>query len=969
MEKKHTLLGYQGKSRVGGASSKANLKATGSTGPHARKAHPSPAHERLLDNNENWPNANRVVALPMDGSISEGLLPGDADAACRRLFPSTPQAPRSSHQAAATFISPALLSGEPDRRGRGGPAAASGLAASPTFPETPCKTPSRAQPSDSAIAKGDARNPDAPVAFAEEEMAQKSASAGAEEWGRGTDDSLLVLASPKPTPTPQRECATSRTSLRGVLLSTRKIRMTAVADKGASETADEAAARFHDDLQVLSLCKAGAREVLPSAKKSACEGTEATPATAAQSLAWRNAGLSSPTEVVAAAHDPSPDTMKSQWRFLFDTHVHGNREELRWQMMAKVDGAYHFALSQYEVAEDLCMRAVGQGALDESGVHAEAMEKWMSRMRSTPEFSVVKEQKEDALLSAEEEKMQCALTTMRSFIPVGIQDMSQQDLMQRAQALGGLLPFDLAAEIKHNRLLHWIVSHPEDIESANFLTGESKKYFENVHSHDITEIRALVAVLPKKFKSDNDGQKAAWRSNVISLFEKLVLQENQAQVKGAYDPKTCSRPMVACPPLLPHKVRRPLYFYMTKEECSKRTQQLRDKARKHLKERVERIRDSIEKAPVSLEQHLEMTEALVPLLASKASFDWMREGQAPHPVIGSFPTSIILERRGQPAAKFISSEEAAALRKDELCMLSNKTTNTGVAESSGTDASEAVVKDRRCAPAILRGDDSTESSLTRLPATLIIDCPAPSRAGGRVQAPGGAGVETCAQTLTSAESSCTTPRKLVPDPTVRSCLATIFSKHLATPQSLCMSRTPSRSSRVADADMGSQKSELKGGFLAHTPVAPFTPAAPAAPAAPAPVSKCSLFNACVLKSSSNVRSPIHDDQDFMGLTVVTDSGSVAKKPVATPLGFLDAIKRKALQRQGAAKEEEKEEGAVAAHEELAMAKQVIVAAAPAVPVLAPPVAHAGIRGMGATGGVGMPALSFLAQIKARRQEE
>ncbi|RYH06033.1 hypothetical protein EON65_43385 [archaeon] len=153
-------------------------------------------------------------------------------------------------------------------------------------------------------------------------------------------------------------------------------------------------------------------------------------------------------------------------------------------------------------AEVAKLKGLIEKASKDCEVYESQMEKWKKREEGTDEYPAVMKQLENEFLSKEEDKNYEARDKMRTFIPVNIQDISVQDLMQQSRETGGLLSFELATEIKQNKLLHWIVTHPEDIAMANFLTGEHKAYFENIDTLDIIELRAIVAVLPDKFELD-----------------------------------------------------------------------------------------------------------------------------------------------------------------------------------------------------------------------------------------------------------------------------------------------------------------------------------------------------------------------------------------------------------------------------------------------------------------------------------
>lgn len=142
----------------------------------------------------------------------------------------------------------------------------------------------------------------------------------------------------------------------------------------------------------------------------------------------------------------------------------------------------------------------------------EYMEKWSRRERDALDYAETMRQQEQDWLDAEFMPNKGALAKMREYIPTNIAELSVAELMAAAKAQGGLFSLELATELKQNKLLHWLVTHTDDIATDSFLSGDRKAIFEGFESLDVTELRALAFVLPKKFENDKDGRKADWRT-------------------------------------------------------------------------------------------------------------------------------------------------------------------------------------------------------------------------------------------------------------------------------------------------------------------------------------------------------------------------------------------------------------------------------------------------------------------------
>ena len=123
------------------------------------------------------------------------------------------------------------------------------------------------------------------------------------------------------------------------------------------------------------------------------------------------------------------------------------------------------------------------------------------------------------------------------------------------------MTLELAAELYSNRLLHWIVTHKDDIAKANFLAGPHKANFEAIDKLDVVEMRALACCLPDHFELDTDGRKAAWKARFMSRVKELVARQNGDTTKGGWDAVKQERMSVPRHPLSAVESRRDVYFY------------------------------------------------------------------------------------------------------------------------------------------------------------------------------------------------------------------------------------------------------------------------------------------------------------------------------------------------------------------------------------------------------------------------
>lgn len=205
------------------------------------------------------------------------------------------------------------------------------------------------------------------------------------------------------------------------------------------------------------------------------------------------------------------------------------------------------------------------------------MEKWSKRSMEAEEYPTVMRAQEQAWLEKELDDNTAAYRAMRAYFPPNIMDIQANDIVNLYVEHGGLTSMELAQELKANKCLQWLETHPDDIVYDSFLTGERKAYFENLESMDIIEMRALATVIPVKFELDNDGKKAEWRGRFFARLKQMVSQQRREKVKGPWDPTKNMRTLVDLPPLKPDHLRRPIYYFRTKEQSDLKLKQFDDK--------------------------------------------------------------------------------------------------------------------------------------------------------------------------------------------------------------------------------------------------------------------------------------------------------------------------------------------------------------------------------------------------------
>ncbi|KAE9343968.1 hypothetical protein PF008_g9441 [Phytophthora fragariae] len=198
------------------------------------------------------------------------------------------------------------------------------------------------------------------------------------------------------------------------------------------------------------------------------------------------------------------------------------------------------------------------------------VEIWKTRREQAKEFADEMRKLEAAWQARQREKNEECGALMRTYIPVDIADLSVEALIARAHEGGILYTYDLAAYLKTNRFLHWLVTHEDDIARANFLAIESAPFFMDFATYDIHELRALARVLPESFAFDKDCRKNAWRASFIEHVRQLAAQQQHETIKAGWDPAKRARRDVQLPELTARQQLNPIFCYPTDAEIDAR---------------------------------------------------------------------------------------------------------------------------------------------------------------------------------------------------------------------------------------------------------------------------------------------------------------------------------------------------------------------------------------------------------------
>jgi GTP-binding nuclear protein Ran len=354
------------------------------------------------------------------------------------------------------------------------------------------------------------------------------------------------------------------------------------------------------------------------------------------------------------------------------------------------------------------------------------IERWTKREKDCDDYATCMEKEELEWLDRERSANEESLAIMRSYIPIGVQNMTVDELKGAVMQKGGMFSTELLLELKKNKCLHWFVTHTQDIAMSNFLMGDLKQYFENLEGMDIVELRALACVVPGKFELDGDGRKQDWRARMMAKLKQLVMQENGEMVRGGWNAAKGERTWVQLAPLKPQQQRRSVYSYPTKVQCDLKVKQFGEKQalfekkraaliaiegeyldskteydiiltemrdqdikntygadqllrvkdmakqqlasvssiKKKLEDEVKRIDKQMKDSPITMEQFKESMDDLNRFLQRKGInyFD----AKAPVKIEGVFDREPLVTKAKREVAKMLSPEEEAARRKTEI---------------------------------------------------------------------------------------------------------------------------------------------------------------------------------------------------------------------------------------------------------------------------------------------------------------
>jgi len=172
-------------------------------------------------------------------------------------------------------------------------------------------------------------------------------------------------------------------------------------------------------------------------------------------------------------------------------------------------------------------------------------DKWETIMAAHPEYLAERRADLDDFLAKHEDRNLTALDTIRRFVPHDIWEISFQTFSASAENM----PEKLIKHIWDNKILWWVRLQSKCIAKVHIADLRSKYIFQNL---DLTEMRAIMAVLPEQFENDPNGEKEGWRTNILETIRAALKSEEKGTLnkekirgklyfkggplKGPYDP-------------------------------------------------------------------------------------------------------------------------------------------------------------------------------------------------------------------------------------------------------------------------------------------------------------------------------------------------------------------------------------------------------------------------------------------------
>jgi hypothetical protein len=344
------------------------------------------------------------------------------------------------------------------------------------------------------------------------------------------------------------------------------------------------------------------------------------------------------------------------------------------------------------------------------------IEKWSRRKENAPEKEAMEKELEIKWAAENAEKNEKCLKLMRSYIPSEIKELVAESLAKKVESTGKYYPRNTSDRLRSMKMLHWLVTHPDDIKNANFLKGGTRVAFLNLGEYDMVELRAVFAVVPDVFDLDSDGEKKRWREVLVKTIKEQAKKEEDGSLseKDARNPAyffATPESMEAMRRVYKDRVDR---LALAKAELTKLTAECED-AKKEFDEAMERFRDKAAQAEHGKDKLRDIKDALKVVYEGKKKLlraqqgkvdtstrvcekDKVERAEMEHearkiklynswgkPVTPAFSTNPILKKI-EKMKKMSDAEEAAARKAEMAASLAAKAGGGEVTVESGTPA-------------------------------------------------------------------------------------------------------------------------------------------------------------------------------------------------------------------------------------------------------------------------------------------